>query len=164
MSAFYLELLGTTLSCCGWGGRRARTGVLFRLISAKKRKRIMNTRIVERGVFAGRVLARCGSLLGVLRIVAAGVVLHVGLTGCTSVHAPHPVARTSTGAVRCDKCRTTWVATAEPFGKLTRYSKREAMVCDDCESAVEHWMKTGDLRHYCSHCKGHMSCDPEHGK
>ena len=34
------------------------------------------------------------------------------------------------------------------------------MVCEDCESAVAHWMKTGDLRHYCAHCKGHMTCSP----
>ena len=124
----------------------------------------MYSRMVELGALGGRVSAGCRSVLGALRLVAAGVVLHIGLTGCTSVHAPHPVGRTSTGVVRCDKCRTTWVARAEPFGKLTRYSKQEAMVCEDCQSAVEHWMKTGDLRHYCSHCKGHMSCEPEQGK
>ena len=145
-------------------GRRARTAVLFGLVSANTLEQIMKTRMVDRGAFVWRILAGRGSLRGVLRFVAAGVVLHVGLTGCSNMHAPHPVGRTTGGAVRCDKCRTTWVARAEPFGKLTRYSKQEAMVCEDCESAVEHWMKTGDLRHYCSHCKGHMSCEPEQRK
>ena len=87
--------------------------------------------------------------------------LYLGLAGCVGVHEPHPLGRTSAGAVMCDKCQTTWVSRGEPFGKLTRYSRKEVMVCEDCEGAVEHWMKTGDLRHYCSHCKGHMTCSPE---
>ena len=104
------------------------------------------------------------SRFSAVRALLGSVVLYFGLAGCVGMHAPHPVGRTSAGAVMCDKCRTTWVSRGEPFGKLTRYSREEVMVCEDCESAVEHWMKTGDLRHYCSHCKGHMTCAPERGK
>jgi len=96
-----------------------------------------------------------------VRALLGGSVLYLGLAGCVGVHEPHPLGRTSAGAVMCDKCQTTWVSRGEPFGKLTRYSRKEVMVCEDCEGAVEHWMKTGDLRHYCSHCKGHMTCSPE---
>ena len=137
---------------------------VFGLKTAKKKLKIMKTELSKRKTFVRRLLGLCGSVPGGLRLMAAGVVLQVGLTGCANVHEPHPVGRASSGALRCDKCRVTWVVRAEPFGKLTRYSKKEAMVCEDCESAVEHWMKTGDLRHYCSHCKGHMSCEPERGK
>jgi hypothetical protein len=96
-----------------------------------------------------------------VRVVLGCSMLYLGLAGCVGVHEPHSVGRTSAGAVMCDKCRTTWVSRGEPFGKLTRYSRKEVMVCEDCESAVEHWMKTGDLRHYCAHCKGHMTCSTE---
>ena len=99
-----------------------------------------------------------------VRLILGGSLLYLGLAGCVGVHEPHPVGRTKTGAVMCDKCRTTWVSRGEPVGKLTRYSRKEVMVCEDCESAVVHWMKTGDLRHYCSHCKGHMTCSPESGR
>jgi hypothetical protein len=111
-----------------------------------------------RGVLISVVLGKFS--LRAVRAVLGGSVLYFGLAGCVGVHEPHPVGRTSTGAVMCDKCRTTWVSRGEAFGKLTRYSRQEVMVCEDCESAVAHWMKTGDLRHYCAHCKGHMTCSP----
>jgi hypothetical protein len=115
-----------------------------------------------------RAWSRLGGMLRegfvLLPVVAAGALLQGGFAGCVGVHAPHETGRTAGGAVRCDKCRTIWVSRAEPIGKLTRYTREKAMICEDCESAVVHWMKTGDLRHYCSHCKGHMTCDPERTK
>ncbi len=102
-----------------------------------------------------------GPVLNLLRRVAVGVAGFVGLTGCVGVHHPHPTGPSGANALHCDKCRTTWVTRAEPSGRVTRFSRAEAMVCEDCESAVLHWLKTGTFKHYCSHCKGNMTCDPE---
>jgi hypothetical protein len=48
------------------------------------------------------------------------------------------------------------------MGKLVRYTREKAMVCPDCESAVTHWMRTGELKHACSHCRGKMTCELPH--
>ena len=129
--------------------------------SQKTKQSGMKAKILKQ--FVGVLIAGVASKFSfpAFRAVLGGGLLYLGLAGCVGVHEPHPVGRASTGAVMCDKCRTTWVSRGEPFGKLTRYSRKEVMVCEDCESAVEHWMKTGDLRHYCEHCKGHMTCSPE---
>ena len=129
--------------------------------SQKTKQSVMKAKILKQ--FVGVLIAGVASKFSfrAVRALLGGGLLYLGLVGCVGVHEPHPGGRTSEGAVMCDKCRTTWVSRGEPFGKLTRYSRKEVMVCEDCESAVEHWMKTGDLRHYCSHCKGHMTCSPE---
>ena len=129
--------------------------------SQKTKQSVMKAKILKQ--FVGVLIAGVASKFSfrAVRALLGGGLLYLGLVGCVGVHEPHPGGRTSEGAVMCDKCRTTWVSRGEPFGKLTRYSRKEVMACEDCESAVEHWMKTGDLRHYCSHCKGHMTCSPE---
>jgi Zn-finger nucleic acid-binding protein len=80
------------------------------------------------------------------------------LTSCTTVHAPHPAV--ASNAVMCDRCKTTWVTGVESGGRVTRYTRQKAMVCPDCTSAVQNWMRTGILKHHCSHCGGTMSCEP----
>lgn len=89
-----------------------------------------------------------------------GLVAVVGLgeVSCTTPHSSHPTAMEN--AVMCDKCKTTWVTRVEPTGRsVYRYTREKAMTCPDCVSAVENWVKTGQLKHYCSHCKGHMTCE-----
>ena len=86
------------------------------------------------------------------------VVASLGAAGCESMHSRHPVAMES--AVMCDKCKTTWVTRVEPTGRsVYRYTREKAMVCPDCRSAVETWMKTGKLKHSCTHCQGKMTCE-----
>jgi hypothetical protein len=86
-------------------------------------------------------------------------------TGCSSVHSPHPVHATGPGsapgaALMCDRCQTTWVLRPEGAGRWVRYTRQKAMVCPDCESAVETWWKTGQFKHSCSRCKGRLTCEP----
>ena len=97
-------------------------------------------------------------LLNRFVVVMAGVA-GMGVVGCTSVHSHHPTAMQD--AVMCDKCKTTWVTRSEPTGRsVYRYTREKVMVCPDCRSAVENWVRTGELKHTCSHCKGKMTCEP----
>jgi hypothetical protein len=81
-------------------------------------------------------------------------------TACTTVHPEHSAA--SSKAIMCDKCKTTWVTSARPGARTTRYTREKMMVCPDCQSAVEAWLHTGKLKHSCTHCKGKMTCeDPQ---
>jgi hypothetical protein len=104
-------------------------------------------------------MKRTLQITGLLLIGAAGSLQ----TACTTVHAEHPTTAATAGkAIMCDKCKTTWVTSAQPGARATRYTRDKMMVCPDCSSAVETWMKTGKLKHSCSHCKGKMSCeDPQ---
>ncbi len=92
--------------------------------------------------------------------VALGMGMIWATVGCVNVHEPH--AESHPSAVMCDRCKTTWVVRSETAGKLVRYTREKAMVCPDCESAVMHWLKTGELKHACSHCRGKMTCEPPH--
>lgn len=91
-----------------------------------------------------------------------GLVLIAGVaqTACTTVHTEHPT--TAGKAVMCDKCKTTWVTSAQAGSRTTRYTRDRMMVCPDCQSTVETWLKTGQLKHSCSHCKGKMTCEDPH--
>jgi hypothetical protein len=91
---------------------------------------------------------------------ALGIVASGGNVGCVHVHRPH--AESHQSAVMCDRCKTTWVVRSETTGKLVRYTRQKAMVCPDCESAVTHWMRTGELKHGCSRCGGKMTCEEPH--
>ncbi len=82
----------------------------------------------------------------------------LGFASCTTVHSEHPTV--AGNAVMCDRCKTTWVTGAESGGRVTRYTRQKAMVCPDCTTAVQNWMRTGVLKHHCSHCGGHMTCEP----
>ena len=96
---------------------------------------------------------RCSKVLLALAIaLAAG--------GCTSPDEPRSgTAPAASVGVKCDKCGTVWVQ--EPNGKL-RTHKVPRMRCPDCEDAVIHFFKTGELRHYCSHCEGTLqTCDAD---
>ncbi len=77
--------------------------------------------------------------------LAVGALL---LTGCeTTTNQP---TRT---AVSCEKCRTVWVPGAGP-AKFAGYSVGKQMVCPDCVSMVENYMKTGEMKHTCTSCGG----------
>ncbi|MEY5024708.1 MAG: hypothetical protein RLZZ244_236 [Verrucomicrobiota bacterium] len=102
---------------------------------------------------------------GWLRAVGLGMLLGwgmVGGTGCMHIHAPHAESKRS--AVMCDRCKTTWVVRGDPSGKMVRYTRERAMVCPDCETAVAHWMRTGELKHHCAHCRGKLTCEEPQSK
>jgi hypothetical protein len=67
-------------------------------------------------------------------------------------------------AIMCDKCKTVWVMkpTGAPGAKFTSYSRESQMTCSACQSAVENFAKTGELKHSCSHCKGELTCCKSH--
>jgi hypothetical protein len=98
--------------------------------------------------------------IGRMAIWAIGIGITWAGVGCVNVHEPH--AESHKSAVMCDRCKTTWVVRGEPVGKLVRYTRQKAMVCPDCESAVTHWMRTGELKHACSRCRGKMTCEEPH--
>ncbi len=66
-------------------------------------------------------------------------------------------------AVMCDKCKTVWVKrpidtfAGRKGGGVTTYRDAKAMKCPDCENAIVTFMKTGQLKHRCSHCGGTMT-------
>lgn len=99
----------------------------------------------------------------------AGVLALVSLTivNCRGIHAPH--TSNAQNALMCDKCKTTFVVegtqakgdrgyTAESGRNFVTYRSREVMTCPDCERAVTHFLRTGQLKHYCAHCGGTMTC------
>lgn len=102
-----------------------------------------------------------GAVLGAVSLAVLG-------TGCSSVHSPHP-EHASHGKARpgmammCDRCETTWVVRPEGTGRLVRYTRQRAMVCPECQSAVETWWKTGVFKHSCSRCQGKLTCESPKG-
>jgi len=107
----------------------------------------------------------------------AGVLALLGLTivSCESIHDPH--ATNAQNAVMCDKCKTIFLLNAIPGyglggyglrghglrgygggGQFIIYRPTKAMTCPDCESAVTHFLKTGQLQHHCARCGGTMTC------
>lgn len=71
-------------------------------------------------------------------------------------------------AVMCAKCKTVWVKRPVTTGAgkggsgIVTYREAKTMKCDDCESAVATFFKTGKLQHECktcgselTHCKAH---------
>lgn len=93
-------------------------------------------------------------------LILTPVLCSVMLASCTTTHSPHSTV--AHNAVMCDKCKTTWITGVESGGKVTRYTRQKAMVCPDCTSAVENWVRTGVLKHSCSHCGGKMTCELPH--
>ena len=112
--------------------------------------------------------------------VLAGVLLAVGMAwavaGCGTMHRPHPEHGRHAGsgsgdreshgsalngsALMCDRCRTTWVLRPGGAGRLVRYTPEKVMVCPDCQSAAETWLKTGVFKHSCRRCGDRMTCEP----
>ena len=104
-----------------------------------------------------------GRLNSSIASIASIAALWLG-TGCSSVHSPHLAHAKGPGAapgsaLMCDRCETTWVLRPEGAGRWVRYTRQKAMVCPDCESAVETWWKTGEFKHSCSRCKGRLTCE-----
>jgi hypothetical protein len=62
--------------------------------------------------------------------------------------------------VMCDKCKTVFAlrGQAASGGKYTVYRTQKVTTCPECETAVQHFIKTGHLQPYCRHCGGHMTC------
>jgi len=88
-------------------------------------------------------------LIGKLALVAAAS----GLVACQATTASGPES-----CVMCDKCKTVWVKRpANVGGKFTVMSSKKVHTCPDCNSAVENFFKTGELKHSCSACGGTMS-------
>ena len=76
----------------------------------------------------------------------------IAVSGCGS--SPRAATGESRGVV-CPECEIVWVETYDmndPY-MMTLVSE-EAMRCPDCESAVERFFRTGELRHHCSTCEG----------
>lgn len=102
------------------------------------------------------------------KTAVAAMTLGAGLVlgGCQS-NKPSPNAMrgtASTEGIACDKCKTTWVRTADvspgPGGRGTTikgYSDRKQMVCPECKSAVANLFATGKMEHTCTACGGNMT-------
>ena len=65
----------------------------------------------------------------------------------------------ASSAVMCDKCKTVWVKTSESnaSGKGRTFRNVKTMKCDECESALATFFKTGELKHSCTACGGTLS-------
>ena len=102
-------------------------------------------------------------------ISVAGVALALMvLSGCQSSGQKAETTVAGEDAVMCAKCETVWVRSptqvGPPRGTATplAYRSSKAMVCEDCESIVGTFFKTGKLEHTCPtcgnalrHCKRH---------
>lgn len=75
------------------------------------------------------------------------------LVNCAGEHLPH--ATHNQNVVMCDKCRISYELT----GSHSVRHPTKVMICPDCDSAVENFIKTGRLKHHCSHCNGTMTCE-----
>ena len=152
----FLEKTAFPESKQSWGGFRAiqiwRAVGRWPSVCPRLRKRGAGLLDQER-----KEIKNMKTLFSQLALVMVGVA-GMGGVGCTSVHSQHPTAIEN--AVMCDKCKTTWVTRSEPTGRsVYRYTREKAMVCPDCRTAVENWLRTGELKHTCSHCKGKMTCE-----
>ena len=91
-----------------------------------------------------------------LLLIAAAAIAAVSLSSCQST-----ISVGAESVVMCDKCKTVWVrtpATANITGKpATVFRDHQVMECPDCEKAYVTFMRTGSLKHHCSHCGGTMS-------
>ena len=89
------------------------------------------------------------------KLVPACILAAVTLAAvsCQDLHTAHPT--TAQNAVMCDKCKVTFVLTGS---HSVRHEKMKGMTCPDCEPAVKHFMRTGELKHHCAHCGGSMTC------
>lgn len=86
--------------------------------------------------------------LQIALLASALVALAIGCVGPR----PEPEA-----AVFCPKCKMVWVEMPDlndPY-RLSTVST-EVMECPDCENAVVHFFKTGELEHACSTCGGEL--------
>ena len=79
-------------------------------------------------------------------ILAIAVAAAMTVTGCQTT------AGSARTAVACEKCKTVFVPTGS--NRFGTYSTSKRMTCPDCVSAVENYVKTGELKHTCSHCGG----------
>jgi len=89
-----------------------------------------------------------------LRLAAALAAL---AAGCA---APHSKPES---AVFCPKCKVVWVEMTDlddPYRMST--VQKQVMKCPDCESAVIHFFKTGELAHACSTCGSELVHCAEH--
>jgi hypothetical protein len=72
-----------------------------------------------------------------------------------------------TTAITCSKCQDVMVVNpansgSKPGSGYTLFKSQKVMVCPDCESAVQNFIKTGKLAHHCSHCDGTMQTCTTH--
>ena len=93
--------------------------------------------------------------------VGALLAIIVGL-GISGASAADP-----TTAVTCSKCQDVMVLTpaasnGKPGSGYVMMTNKKTMVCPDCESAVQNFIKTGELKHHCSHCAGTMETCTTH--
>lgn len=97
-----------------------------------------------------------GSLFGILALAMVSCQSTGGNTGASS-------------AVMCDKCKTVWVkqpsnmgGAGKGSGVVTTYRDAQVMQCPECENAIVTFVKTGQLKHRCSHCGGTMTHCTKH--
>lgn len=84
------------------------------------------------------------------------------IAGCQSTPPPRSTLDGSRGVV-CPKCEMVWIETLDmndPY--MTTMISEEVMRCPDCESAIAHFFRTGELRHYCDSCEATLwYCETE---
>ena len=62
-------------------------------------------------------------------------------------------------AVTCSKCATTWVRHPVQFEKTKVYRTEKSMNCEECNSLVANFFKTGKFEHTCSTCGDLKACN-----
>ncbi|MCG3147739.1 MAG: hypothetical protein PCFJNLEI_01180 [Verrucomicrobiae bacterium] len=100
-----------------------------------------------------------------IALVAVGVsATGLLLVGCKTATATQSTTPTMSEAVRCEKCKVTWVKVPQYRGKagIVGYSTIKTMECPDCRNAVLSFFETGKFQHTCKtcgdtleHCKAH---------
>jgi hypothetical protein len=72
-----------------------------------------------------------------------------------------------TTAITCSKCQDVIVVNpantgSKPGNGYVLMTNKKTMVCPDCESAAQNFIKTGNLKHHCTHCDGTMETCTTH--
>ena len=101
----------------------------------------------------------------IMQIIASSLAVTVGfLSGCASQH-PATADSSTTDAVRCDKCRITWVKYPIRKGphryrmnrEIIGFGSRQSHECPECRQGLESFFAAGTLGHTCGTCGGVMS-------
>ncbi len=80
------------------------------------------------------------------------------VAGCHATGASQ-TAHDGSQTVVCSKCEMVWVESYDmndPY--MMTLVREEVMRCADCESAIAHFFRTGELRPYCASCGTALCC------
>ncbi len=100
-------------------------------------------------------------MLGFKRLLVSVFVALGGLlvVGCQADNKPPQSSLVSTTqAITCAKCQTTWVNVPRPGVKsqVMGYTRRSQHVCPDCRDVASNFFSSGKLQHTCKTCGDSM--------